>query len=160
MTEEAESVTRGAADLAEVLELLRKMSMEVHAFLADAGRAAGLNAIDVACIGIARQAERDGVHLSAGMLSHRLGLSPAATTALLDRMGRHGLVTRERSADDARVVLIRITDRARELGREMFQPLNEAYVKALQGKTDSVGGLIPVLQQLVESTESAREAHS
>jgi len=142
--------------LAVTLDLLRQMSMEVHAYLADAARLAGLSAPDVACIGIVRQAERDGTSLSAGLLGRRLGLSPGATTALLDRISRQGLVVRERSPEDARVVLVGTTERARELAREMFAPLNAHLAGILTDPATGDEDLPEVLDRLVAATEQAR----
>lgn len=147
-----------ARPLAAVLDLLRQMSMEVHAYLTDAARDAGLGPVDVACLGIARQAERDGEQLTAGSLGRRLGLSPAATTALLDRMSRHGLIVRDRAAHDGRVVVVRTTAKARVLGRAMFEQLNAHYAHTLTDQGASADALADLLRHLVSATEQAREA--
>ena len=44
-----------------------------------------------------------------------LGAGMAATSALVDRMARHGLVVRRNDPDDRRIVLLEITPRARRL---------------------------------------------
>lgn len=146
--------------LSDILERLRQMSMEVHAYLADAARSVGLGAVDLACIGIVRQAERDREPISAGRLGRRLGLSPAATTALLDRLSRHELVVRERSDQDARVVLVSLTDRARALGRQLFVSLNEEYARALDHDSATLDRFDSVLAELVQATERARDARA
>ena len=61
----------------------------------------GLNATDVNCLRLlADQA------MSAGELSERVGLTGAATTALIDRLERAGFGRRERSKEDRRGVNI------------------------------------------------------
>lgn len=143
--------------LSDVLERLRQMTMEVHAYVTDAARSVGLGSADLSCIGIVRQAERAGATVSAGHLGQRLGLSPAATTALLDRMTRHGLIVRERSEHDARVVLVRITDRARDLGREVFAALNTEFARVLTVDDATLEQLERMLAELVDATERARD---
>ena len=61
----------------------------------------GLNATDVNCL---RLLEDES--MSAGELSDRIGLTGAATTALIDRLERTGFARRERSQEDRRRVTI------------------------------------------------------
>lgn len=130
--------------------------MEVHAYLTDAGRRVGLGAMDVACLGIVRQAERDDESLTAGRLGRRLGLSPAATTALLDRMAQGGFIERQRSPRDARVVVVTTTERGRALGRRLFETLNRELAQVLS-ESAHVPDDQRLLSGLVEATERARD---
>ena len=61
----------------------------------------GLNATDVNCL---RLLEDEA--MSAGELSDRIGLTGAATTALIDRLEKTGFVRRERSKEDRRRLTI------------------------------------------------------
>ena len=61
----------------------------------------GLNATDVHCL---RLLEDEA--MSAGELSDKIGLTGAATTALIDRLERAGFARRERSQEDRRRVTI------------------------------------------------------
>ncbi len=61
----------------------------------------GLNATDVHCL---RLLEDEA--MSAGELSERIGLTGAATTALIDRLEESGFAHRERSTEDRRRVTI------------------------------------------------------
>jgi MarR family transcriptional regulator, organic hydroperoxide resistance regulator len=56
--------------------------------------------------------------LSSSELASAADLSPASTTEMLDGLAAAGLVRRERSARDRRVVLISLTDRGRALVEE------------------------------------------
>lgn len=73
--------------------------------------------------------------LSAGQLSDRSGLSPAAMTALIDRLERKGYVRRTRDAADRRRVFVELTDRTREVGCELYGPLLSAGRELLGGYT-------------------------
>ncbi len=56
--------------------------------------------------------------LSSSELASAADLSPASATEMLDGLAEAGLVRRERSARDRRVVLISLTDRGRALVEE------------------------------------------
>ncbi len=61
----------------------------------------GLNATDVNCLRLLADEA-----MSAGELSERIGLTGAATTALIDRLEAAGFARRERSKEDRRRVII------------------------------------------------------
>lgn len=73
--------------------------------------------------------------LSAGQLSDRSGLSPAAMTALIDRLERKGYVRRTRDAADRRRVFVELTDRSREVGCALYGPLLSEGRELLGGYT-------------------------
>ena len=51
----------------------------------------------------------------AGRLAERAGVTPATVTGMLDILEEQGVVTRERSASDRRVVIARLTPEGRRL---------------------------------------------
>src|SRR6195952_2692440 len=57
--------------------------------------------------------ERDG--LTVGEVSTRLLTDPGSLTPLLKRLEAEGLISRTRSKEDERVVIVKLTDRGREL---------------------------------------------
>ena len=61
----------------------------------------GLNATDVNCLRLLADEA-----MSAGELSEKIGLTGAATTALIDRLEKTGFARRERSKEDRRRVTI------------------------------------------------------
>ena len=63
-----------------------------------------------------------GEVLTPGRLADELGLSPAATTALLDRLTASGLVERVRDLPDRRQVRLQLTTQAQRLGAELLAP--------------------------------------
>ncbi|MFC9239206.1 MarR family transcriptional regulator [Streptomyces decoyicus] len=87
-----------------------------------------MNRTDLRCLDLALA--RDG--MSAGELTTAARLSPAATTTAIDRLERAGFVTRTRDAANRRRVLVTATDAARAAEREVYGPVGEAGMRALQ----------------------------
>lgn len=74
--------------------------------------------------------------LSAGQLSERSGLSPAAMTSLVDRLERKGYVRRVRDAADRRRVFVELTDEARRASGDLNGPIVTAARDLLGAYTD------------------------
>lgn len=74
--------------------------------------------------------------LSAGQLSERSGLSPAAMTTLIDRLERKGYVRRTRDVNDRRRVFVELTDHARKAAWEVYGPLAQDARELLRDYTD------------------------
>jgi DNA-binding MarR family transcriptional regulator len=66
--------------------------------------------------------------LQVGELARALGVSPAASSKNLDRLERFGLVFRESSEDDRRVILLRATAEGEKLVRE-YESLKAAHLE-------------------------------
>lgn len=70
-------------------------------------------------------------------------------TRLIDRMEKAGLVTRERSAGDRRVVEIRITAEGQRRAEALYQPLQELHEQQFAHFTpDELGQLDRLLRTL------------
>lgn len=82
--------------------------------------------------------EQDG--LTVGEISHRLLTDPGSLTPLLKRLESEGLLKRTRSRDDERVVIVKLTDKGREL--------REAASSMPQSITQASGRSAERLQQL------------
>ncbi|MEU0494554.1 MarR family transcriptional regulator [Mycobacterium sp. NPDC006124] len=67
--------------------------------------------------------ERDGEPLTQSQLGHRIGVSGAAITYLVDRMVQSGHMTREPHPSDRRKVLLRYADHPNAVARAFFTPL-------------------------------------
>jgi DNA-binding MarR family transcriptional regulator len=63
-----------------------------------------------------------GEVLTHGRLAERLGLSPAATTALVDRLSAAGVVERVRDLPDRRQVRLQLTATSQRFGEELLVP--------------------------------------
>ena len=70
--------------------------------------------------------------LSLSELSERIRAQNSTVTGIIDRMEREGLVTRERSKEDRRVVYIKLTPKGRELAREIPVEPMEIFKSALE----------------------------
>ena len=80
--------------------------------------------------------------MSAGDLAASTGLSTGAVTAMLDRLEKTGYVRRVRDPDDRRRVLVEIGDVARERGREIYQPFEDATMPMLEPFSDEQLALV------------------
>ncbi|RLV47532.1 MarR family transcriptional regulator [Nocardioides mangrovicus] len=123
----------------------------------------GLPTNDAHALGQVVWAAESGTPLSPGELSRRLGMTTGATTVLVDRLERAGLLRRARESADRRRVTLHPTPAARErthafltvAGTEIAGVLAEASPRDL-------ATIARFLARLVEATEAAnhRLAHS
>ena len=79
-------------------------------------------------------------------------------TRLVDRLEEAGLVTRNRSLEDRRVVLIALTDKGKLLIGSMHDPLNQIHQDTLGHLSHEE--LTELNRLLVKSREKAEAAHS
>jgi DNA-binding MarR family transcriptional regulator len=73
----------------------------------------------------------------AGAIAAAVSLTPAAVTALIDRLEARGFLKRERSVEDRRKVMVDITDKAREATGRYYMPLAAAGERFMQSFTDA-----------------------
>jgi DNA-binding MarR family transcriptional regulator len=87
------------------------------------------------------------------VLAGRLVSHAPDITRLVDRLEERGLVSRQRMADNRRVVQVGITDAGLSLLKELEQPVRECHQRQF-------GHLTPTqLQSLVELLRTARQPH-
>jgi DNA-binding MarR family transcriptional regulator len=99
-----------------------------------------------------RLLESDG--LTVTQLSQAVYLSPSTVVGILDRLERQELVTRIRSLQDRRKVLIHVTQKGRDLVQDAPSPLQEALQAGLaklpidgqQTIADSMAALVAMLE--------------
>ena len=84
---------------------MQRYQRSVQAFDDAVGRRLGLGPADLRCLDWLADGPK-----SAGQLAVATALTPAATTALVDRLARKGFVERYRSEEDRRQVMVRMTD--------------------------------------------------
>ena len=118
----------------EFVHRLRGVTMQLDLFGAQFAARNGLHPTDVRALicllDAARSAETSA---TPGWLGGQLGMNSAAVTALVDRLERLGLISRERDTADRRKVLLTVTDQAVELGWSFFGPLIGQLVNAMDG---------------------------
>lgn len=108
----------------EVARSMQRLTAAASRYSDLAGAARGLHRTDLhalQAVVAARQA--GGPALTASQLAGALGLTPSATTALLDRLERVGHVRREHDPTDRRRVGIHTTETAGSEARAIFGPL-------------------------------------
>lgn len=84
----------------------------------------GLNRTDLICLDVL---DRHGT-VSAGRLAEETRLTTGAMTRLLDRLEASGHIRRVADSGDRRRVLVESTERARQIGREAYLPIVEAWM--------------------------------
>jgi DNA-binding MarR family transcriptional regulator len=74
---------------------------------------------------------------SAGAVATATGLTPAAVTALVDRLEARGYVTRTRSLEDRRKVVIEATEMTRELSERYYGTIAREGEKVVASFSDA-----------------------
>lgn len=106
-----------------LLEALRDHGMAFAELGRHFGARMGLHSTDGHALVEILSAEERGVPLTQAALSHRVGLTPGATSSLLNRLEKAGHVTRARDSADRRIVSLRATDGVEEMMSHFFAPL-------------------------------------
>lgn len=100
--------------------------------------------------------------LSLTELSERMSARNSTVTGIVDRMERDGLVSRERSSTDRRVVIIRATDKGKEIARGVPLGAMEIFSTALSslGQADrrELRRILGELAEGVRAEVSRRES--
>lgn len=94
--------------------------------------------------------------LSLSELSEKIRAQNSTVTGIIDRMEREGLVTRERSKEDRRVVYIRLTQKGKELSREIPVEPMEIFRSALESLTgQEVRDLLRILTKVARNVRKS-----
>jgi len=96
------------------------------------GARLGLNMAERHCIGLLY-----GGPQSAGAIATATGLTPAAVTALIDRLEARGLLTRTRSLEDRRKVVIEATEATRDLSARYYGAIAKEGEKVIATFSDA-----------------------
>lgn len=142
------------AQLIEALgEAMQQYQRSVQAFDDTVGRHLGLGPADLRCLDWLVDGPK-----SAGQLSAATGLRPAATTALIDRLARRGLVRRLRPEADRRTVLVEMTELGQRQTWEAYGPLVRAGQPMLEGlSTEQLQFLTDYLRRITALTDEHRD---
>ncbi|SDT23335.1 MarR family winged helix-turn-helix transcriptional regulator [Actinoplanes derwentensis] len=87
------------------------------------GARMGLHTTDAGALVEILSAQDRGAPLTQAALSQRVGLTPGATSSLLNRLEKAGHVARSRDSADRRVVTLRATDGVDTMVDDFFAPL-------------------------------------
>lgn len=103
---------------------------------------------------------RAGGKLRIGELGERLVVEPHNVTRLLDRLEEHGLLKRQRAADDRRGVFAVLTEKGAALRKQMWAPYRGAILEVLGPAvtTREADMLTAVLKKVIAHLEKQRLA--
>jgi DNA-binding MarR family transcriptional regulator len=134
-------------------DAMQRYQRSVQAFDDAVGRRLGLGPADLRCLDWLVDGPK-----SAGELSTATGLRPAATTALIDRLAKRGLVRRRRSDTDRRTVLVEMTDLGQAQTWEAYGPLVHAGQPMLEELSDEqLDFMTDYLQRITALTDEHRQ---
>jgi DNA-binding MarR family transcriptional regulator len=106
----------------EFIDAVRASQTAVDMLDEAVGEYLGLHRTDMRCLDIL---DREGP-MPAGQLAEQARVSPAAMTAVLDRLEQKGLARRVRDTEDRRRVLVEVTEEMRKGAAELYGPPEEA----------------------------------
>jgi MarR family transcriptional regulator, organic hydroperoxide resistance regulator len=121
------------SDVDRVLEAIIYLYTESRRITKEMARRADLTGPQLTVV---KMLEQIG-DLSLSELSERIRAQNSTVTGIIDRMEREGLVTRERSREDRRVVFIRLTTKGRKLAEDVPVEPWEIFRSALESLTAS-----------------------
>ena len=100
-------------------------------------------------------------NLSLSSLSERIRAQNSTVTGIIDRMEREGLVRRERSTVDRRVIHIRLSDKGQKLARGIQVEPMEIFRDALQSLTQGeLRDLLRIMNKLQKFVRARVPAES
>ncbi len=100
-------------------------------------------------------AERPGISLSE--LAERILLGNSTTSGIIDRMEKAGFVTRERSAEDRRIIQLRLTEHGERLWAETNGERVSRLSPILSLPEEDQQHLLRIHGQIVQLLQQSRE---
>lgn len=150
------SAIRRNTDPSPATDLVRELRMftaEVERYVLHMSHVHSMHRTDLATIGLVMDRETT----SPKDISDGLGLSPSATSAVLDRLERAGHVRRTRSEDDRRSVHVEVTESALAVGGSMFAVLAKHMRGVLDAHDDDeLARTAALMHQLNAAARAAR----
>jgi DNA-binding MarR family transcriptional regulator len=145
--------------MADLIDALRVFTVESDVFVDVFARAHGLGRSDLNAIMWISAGTTSERPITVGELAQRLNLSPAAATALVDRLEAVGHVSRTRDSLDRRRVTLRMRDQALLVAREFFLPLGEGMrTAATEFADDELARTTAVVRRLTTAVAAAARA--
>jgi len=123
-----------------ILKIADSLSQEAEQVI----KSAGLTSAQYNVLRILRGAEPDGL-LCRGIAERMISRDPDMTR-LLDRMEKHGWITRQRQQDDRRVIKARITPEGLKLLKKLDQPVHDLHKRQFRHMT---GARLKLLAELL-----------
>ncbi|GAA4372664.1 MarR family winged helix-turn-helix transcriptional regulator [Paeniglutamicibacter cryotolerans] len=143
----------------ELVLLLQRFTQASDRYVESTGQLHSTHRTDMNALGAIMRFEAAGTPPTPGDLARELSLSSPATTALLDRLERHGHIERLRMDADRRLVRIRLTDKAKTDGRTMFGPLATHMMAVIaQHEPADLAVVSRFLKEAIEGVDRATAA--
>lgn len=146
-----------ARRIRELETLLRRMTVESQRLGHTFAEQHQLHPTDLEALIHVMDAEAAGAPLTPGRLADALGLSPGATTSVIDRLEVQGHLRRERDAKDRRRTYLHYGERAMEVGMAFFGPLGERTAPVMAGFSDrELSAIRRFLEQMAQTMAGYR----
>ncbi|GBG07948.1 hypothetical protein B1748_17475 [Paenibacillus sp. MY03] len=88
-------------------------------------------------------------------LAEKLDVQPGAVTAMIDRLGKSGYVTRENDAKDRRVIRVRLTEAGEDIIKKSHELRKEIVAKYMESLSSAEVETVTVLmEKLVASAQT------
>ena len=138
----------------QITDTVREMGVVMTVLNLRAGEQVGLRDVELKALDVLM---RDGA-MSAKALGQRLGMHPATMTGILDKLEKTGWVTRERSPEDRRVVLIQpVRERVGEIVR-LFTGMNTRAIDMLDGydteQLETIAGFLATMVTMAKEASN------
>jgi DNA-binding MarR family transcriptional regulator len=111
---------------------LRRILRATDSYARDLAQSAGLTAVQFRAL----QLIAEKGHCTATEIAQRMLVSQATVTALVDKLVRKGMVTREKSRTDRRQTNITLTEQGRATVDNAPDPLQQQFVTKFNGLED------------------------
>jgi len=135
-----------------ILRSLRRISRAIDLHSKKLARDFDLTVPQLVCL---REIAVQGI-ATPSALAREVSLSQGTVTGILDRLGKAGLITRERSQTDRRRIHVTLTPRGREVLETAPSSLAEQFSAQLGAISEGEQGMIDfVLQRVVSLFEAA-----
>jgi DNA-binding MarR family transcriptional regulator len=145
------------SDVDQVLEAIIYLYTESRRITKELARRADLTGPQLTVV---KMLEQIG-DLSLSELSERIRAQNSTVTGIIDRMEREGLVVRERSKEDRRVVYIRLTPKGRRLAEAIPVEPMEIFRSALEALTPGeTKELVKILGKVARRVRQTVESHT
>lgn len=115
---------------------LRRMTVESQRLGHTFAEQQQLHPTDLEALIHVMDAEASGAPLTPGRLAEALGLSPGATTSVIDRLETQGHLRRERDATDRRRTHLHYAERGMAVALAFFGPLGARTAPVMAGFSD------------------------
>lgn len=140
----------------DLVLLLQRFTQASDRYVESAGQLHSTHRTDMNALSAIMRFESTGTPPTPGELARELSLSSPATSALLDRLERHGYIERLRMDTDRRLVRIRMTDKAKADGRIMFGPLAAHMMEVIaQHDAQEIAVISSFLEKAISGVDRA-----